>query len=228
MTSFKIFFFLKLSIKTKSKKKKKINQQQCPWSRGSTIRSSFNHDESDQRSKIRKLNSWQTNSKKERYLHLGSGFDLEASEDIFFEDEVPLTWVMLTKPTRKNEIKPPFHFPLTLRNTHFEKSSKTTPWFLKIAFCNVSLTKRNNKKKTLIVFFLWVQWNIEIWKCKWKWGLAQKRERKEGLLSIEEEEEEGFSDPTKGNQRIKKEMAAAMIFVVVCSLLFLSSRFNDN
>jgi len=56
------------------------------------------------------------------YLVWGKGFDLEASEDIVFENEVPLPRVMLTKAIGTKEIEPPFHFPLTLRNnTHLEK-----------------------------------------------------------------------------------------------------------
>lgn len=86
------------------------------------------------------------------YLRWGSGLDFEALEDIVFENKVPLPWVMLTKAIGSKEIKPPFHFALTLRkNTHSEEN-----WL--------------ERKKTVFEFVRGCM--------KWKeWELEQRRKR---------------------------------------------------
>lgn len=76
-----------------------------------------------------------TNNTKEN-LHQGNGLVFEASEEIFFKDEVSLTRAVQPKPIVGEKIEPAFHYTITMRSTHFDKSAKkkkNTPygWFLK-------------------------------------------------------------------------------------------------
>jgi len=122
---------------------------------------------------------------------------------------------MLTKPIGANEIEPPFHFPLPLRNTHFQKSLETTHRFLKITFFKKRKIKFGGSAE-----------------CKWRESRGAEKGR-EPLKGWERKRQWWPSDPTKGNQRIKILMAGAMVFVVAFLLSFfyfliLCSRFNNN